>query len=359
MKIAYISGSYVPDRGADSVHVMAMCDALAQCGHDVTLCARPGTEPTTDDFAFYGATRSFRIEKVARPQVRVWGALVNAWLAGRRAQQSSPDLLYAREIFGLAVAARSGIPFVYELHWKPKHAVDRGLQRWLFRQPGFRRLVFISERLKDIYQETFPELDPSKLLVAHDAANVPELSSVRASEHDARLQVGYVGGFLPGYGIEVIVELARRLPELDFHIVGGREPDVRSWRADTFAISNLTFHGFVPPSVLPQRYAHFDVVLAPYQANTRHIDWISPMKLFEYMAYGKAIVCADFPVMREILDDGHNAILIPPSDIAAYESALLRLRDAQLRQTLGDNARAKLEREFTWRKRAELVLSGL
>ena len=357
MRIAYISGAYIPDRGADSVHVMCMCQALAQAGHEVTLYVRPGAERTDDDFAFYGVDPCFRIRKLARPQVRVWGAIVNAWLAGNAATDDKPELIYARELYGLAVAARAGIPFIYELHWKPNHGFERALQSWLFRLPNMRRLVFISERLRDLYRRQFPWLTDSNLLVAHDAAN-PQAVGIPREPHE-RLSVGYVGGFLPGYGVEIVEQLARRRSDLDFHVVGGREPLVAEWREKTQGLTNLTFHGFVAPSELAAQYDNFDVVLAPYQATTRHIDWISPMKLFEYMAYGKAIVCADFPVMREVLTEGLDALLVPSADVAAYDAALVRLVDPMLRQQLGNAARAKLERDFTWRRRASLVLRGV
>jgi glycosyltransferase involved in cell wall biosynthesis len=360
MRIAYLSGAYIPDRGADSVHVMSMCQALVQTGHHVQLYARQGAESASDDFDFYGVSPCFRIVKVARPQVRVLGALVNAWLVAARVKRDEPDLIYAREFYALALAVSSGRPFVYEVHWKPRHAGERAALRWIFRQPGLRRLVFISARLRDLYLEEFPWLERDKLLVAHDAANtVAELPAEPVPARSSRLQVGYVGGFLPGYGIEVIVELARRRSDLDFHVVGGREPAVREWRLRTATLTNLTFYGFVPPSQLGEHYRSFDVVLAPYQPATPHIDWISPMKLFEYMAHGKAIICANFPVMREILQDEQDALLVAATDVNAYDRALTRLSDTAIRTRLGQRARAKLESEFTWRARAQTVLSGI
>jgi glycosyltransferase involved in cell wall biosynthesis len=339
---------------------MSMCQALAEHAHDVTLYVRPGTEPVSDDFSFYGVNRTFRIEKLARPQVRVWGAIVNAWLAGKRVRECAPDLIYARELYGLAHAASRGIPFIYELHWKPNHVVEHRLKQWLFRKSSLRRLVFISAALRDLYRATYPWLPEAKLLVAHDGANAVTGGDATAGPASgARLQVGYVGGLLPGYGVEVIAALAQRHADYDFHVVGGRESILSDWRARTVGIGNLTFHGFVAPALLLDCYRSFDVVLAPYQQATRHIDWISPMKLFEYMAHGKAIICADFPVMREILEDQHDALLVSPADLAAYGAALSRLTEPGLRSRLARNAKAKLEREFTWSRRAEAVLTGI
>jgi glycosyltransferase involved in cell wall biosynthesis len=360
MKIAYISGAYIPDRGADSVHVMSMCQALAALGQDVTLLVRPGKEPVADDFTFYGVRRCFRIVKIDRPQVRVWGALVNARHAGKRSAKEAPDLIYAREPYGLSFAIRSGIPFVYESHWVPRHFVERALFRWMFAQPNFRKVVFISKCLRELWRKQIPSLRDDQTLVLHDAANLLEAVGLpTVSVPVGRMQIGYVGAFLPGYGIEIIAELAKRNPQWDFHIVGGREPAIREFRERTASIPTLKFHGFVPPGLLHQQYRTFDAVLAPYQAATRHIDWISPMKLFEYMAHRKAIVCADFPVMREILEHEQDALLVDPANLDAYRDALIRLTDPALRERLATNARAKMEREFTWQRRAERLLATL
>ena len=196
-------------------------------------------------------------------------------------------------------------------------------------------------------------------MVAHDAAN-PSMQSVQVkSSSSNRLQVGYVGGMLPGYGIDVIVSIAKANPELDMHVVGGSSEAILSWQTRAFGVRNLTFHGFVEPRSLASFYDRFDVVLAPFQRDTPSILWISPMKLFEYMAYGKAIVCSDFPIMREILSDQVTALLVPADNIGAWSAALARLADRSLREQLGRAALARLRQEHTWRHRAERVLADL
>lgn len=365
MRIAYLSGSYVPDRGADSVHVIRMCEAFASLGHDVTLHARPGKEPVESDAAFYGITHPFRIQKHSRPQVRAWGAFVYAGLATvHLGRHEKPDLIYAREIYGMMFALKLGIPFVFESHWRCRHLPQKLAETAMLRSAACKRLVVISAALRRIYRETFPWFPEDRIVVAHDAANVPEVSGqppfrAAATGGATRLQVGYVGGFLPGYGLDVIAALARARPQDDFHIVGGREEALATWQARTAGVSNLRWHGFVAPSRLASLYAEFDVMLAPFQSSAAHIEWISPMKLFEYMAQGKAIICSDFPVMREILTDGQDALLVPASDLEAWGRALDRLTQPTPRAALAESARRKLLSSHTWRVRAEQVIARL
>ena len=70
--------------------------------------------------------------------------------------------------------------------------------------------------------------------------------------------------------------------------------------------------------------------------------------LLEAMAMGKGIVATDRPVLRDYVDDGVEALLVPPEDPAAMRAAIERvLSDDDLALRLGRAARARVEREHT------------
>ncbi len=84
------------------------------------------------------------------------------------------------------------------------------------------------------------------------------------------------------------------------------------------------------------------------------------MKLFEYMASGRAIVASDLPTNAEVVSDGESALLTPPSDVEALAAAIRRLRDdPALRQRLADNAYATVMESYTWDARAKAILEVL
>jgi len=161
------------------------------------------------------------------------------------------------------------------------------------------------------------------------------------------------------------------MPDVDFHVVGGTETDLARWRNHGNGNgngngSNLVFHGHVP-LVRTEAYRRaVDVLLAPYQASVRPAGgradigrWMSPLKIFEYMGSGRAMIVSDLPVLREIVTDGVTALLARPDDVDAWVGAVERLRDPALRQELADRARAQLVDRHTWARRAEDVLAGL
>jgi glycosyltransferase involved in cell wall biosynthesis len=254
----------------------------------------------------------------------------------------------------------------HETHSPPSllTAAKRGLFARLIRSAGFRGLVVITQGLKSSYQEAF-DLPAHRIHVLPDAASEPGASE-RTIAASARLSVGYVGHLYPGKGMELIAGLAAACDWADFHVVGGREQDLRYWRERCGARHNVHFHGFVPHGQLDGYVASFDVVLAPYQERVTVqgqgdiSTFMSPLKLFEYMAARKPILCSDLPVLHEVMRHGDNCLLVPPADVGAWHAALRRLRDEPgLRMRLADAAYADFQRCYTWRARADRVLAVL
>jgi glycosyltransferase involved in cell wall biosynthesis len=84
----------------------------------------------------------------------------------------------------------------------------------------------------------------------------------------------------------------------------------------------------------------------------------SPMKLFEYLAMGKAVVAPRVGPVEEIVRDGENGLLIEPANAEQLAERVLRLaEDPGLRFRLGQQGRAEVLARHTWRRNAETVLA--
>jgi glycosyltransferase involved in cell wall biosynthesis len=205
------------------------------------------------------------------------------------------------------------------------------------------------------------------MLVAHDGADDPKTGNGPVpGTADGRLKVGYTGHLYPGRGIERIIELAAGLHDTEFHLFGGTERDVAYWKSHA-SRENLIFHGHVPPSEIAARQQGMDILLAPYQKKVGVVSggnldtsrYMSPLKIFEYRAAGKAIFCSELPALREIVDDT-CAILVDPEDGNAWIAAMERLRDDPgLRAELGHRAREKFLAHHTWEKRAKFIAKSI
>jgi glycosyltransferase involved in cell wall biosynthesis len=83
----------------------------------------------------------------------------------------------------------------------------------------------------------------------------------------------------------------------------------------------------------------------------------SPMKMFEYMAAGRAIVTADLPVIREVLNE-RNAIFCEPDQLEHWRLEIEELLgDKARRVDLGKRAREAVK-GYTWLARAVRILDG-
>jgi len=373
MEIVYPANCVLPSRSANTMQITKMCQAFVEHGHDVTLLVpdHASNEAEVDDiYEFYDVDPCFEIRKVQRPPLSSVGTfLVNYWM-GREAAAMDPDLVYGRTVVSCYFAARAGTRTVLETHSPVRESrfgrVLDGFFRRLTKQPSFDYLVVISDALGNYYQANYPRV-ADRIVLARDASDPIDdsVEPAELSETDERLQVGYVGHLYQGRGMGLIAELAERLPEVDFHIIGGDPEDISYWKERLSSLWNITFHGFVPPSELDSYRLAFDAQLAPYQwdleTNAGHntVRWMSPLKLFEYMAAGRAIVASDLPAIREILDDGRTALLCNPEAPDEWEQALRRIdTDNELRESLGQRAQSKFLDRYTYEKRAATALGS-
>jgi len=347
---------------------MKMCSAFASHGHDVVLYARAGHRTNLNVFEYYGCAAAFDICLPTRVKDGIVGKLLHPLKVASHVKHESshPDLLYGRHLYSLVALARSGFPMVYEAHTLPRSSVDRHLQAWMFRLKNFRRLVVISEALRRDYRTSYPWLDDVDVIVAHDGAQLPESEPPLAPVSTGRPRLGYIGSLYPGKGMEIISEISARLPEFEIHIFGGSDTEIERWRR-YFSDANIRFHGFIPHGKLETAYQFFDIALAPFQKNvatqvgTDDISrWTSPLKIFEYMAHRKPIICSSLPVLREILRHRENALLVGPEDPEQWVSAIRLLEETPiLAAQLAAAARRDVAARYLWQHRAVSVIAGI
>lgn len=373
MKIVYVAKSFVPSRTANSIHVMNICSALASLGHDVTILL-PDAKEQRDGrnvFAFYGLDESFEVRKLYYPDLK--GKTIYFSLAvGLALKKLKPDLVVGRFLNGCFVATKMGIPVVFDTHgpiWE-----DSKLSAWIFRkmlkEPSLRKITVNSNALKKIYQDSGcfenARYKAQDIVVAHNGANNYDLS-VRAEfpGRPSSIKAGYFGHLYAGRGIEVIIELAERMPELDFYIAGGEEADIDYWKSKT-SLSNLYFLGFITFGEVYKYRNTCDMLLAPYQKvvspggeTADQAPYMNPIKILEYMSSKKAIICSDLPTTREVLDES-NAILVRYDDIDQWEHALNNLKNNnELRDQLADKAYQSFLAHYTWTKRAQTLIEDV
>jgi glycosyltransferase involved in cell wall biosynthesis len=365
MRIVCISSAQVPSDTANSIQVMKVCQAFVQIGNEVTLLV-PGDQPSAPSsqqlMEHYGLQRTFPIHWLPARARRLF-----PWEAVWQARRLEADLLYVWPLQSAALGLLAGMPSMLELHDFPSGRFGPLWLRLFIALPGHKRLLPITAALSRLLG-----LPANRTVIAPDGVDLERYASLPNPE-PARRALGLpsaptvlcTGHLYEGRGAGLFLALAEKFPQAGFVWVGGRPADVETWaaRATAQALANVTFTGFVPNERIPLYQSAADVLLMPYQrtvatssgGNTALI--CSPMKMFEYMAAGGAILTSDLPVLREVLDET-AAVFCPPEDVEAWELALGGLlNDEEQRQALGQRAR-RLVQQYSWIERSQRVLEN-
>ncbi|MBN1378993.1 MAG: glycosyltransferase family 4 protein [Gammaproteobacteria bacterium] len=377
MQLYYISPSVLPSRSANSVHVVHQCQAFLDCGADVTLFAKRSIRNQNEALS---AIRDIYGVKLVGIKLQTY---YNRWSHGdnifiaimalckliccKGSQTILSRNLYAAYI--LAVILHRKI--IYETHQLEK-GISRLLQAGVLRQKNVITLV-ISEKLKELIKEYHGDI-ATQIFVLHDAAPIgikpmlfaekrKRLSDMIKDMEGYTTVCGYFGHLYPGRGIEIIESLAERLPDTAFLVVGGNEQMIEVRRASN-PLENVKYIGYKSHPEAQRLMAVVDVLLMPYQKQVSiGVDghdtarWMSPMKMFEYLASGTPIVSSDLPVLREVLRDHENALLAVSDDPESWLRCLIDLKkNPELARRLGQNGHACYLEKHTWQARANRIL---
>ena len=375
-EVTYLSTAAIPSRTAHSMHVMKMCQAMVQEGHGVDLIARrPGGSQSISHgelLAHYGIRDEFPIHLLGGVKsLRGVDYDVRCALRTRRAKSS---VAYSRNLRLAGLLSVLGRSVIYEAHDMPGGVAGPWYFSRMVRAGGLRGVVAISESLRDALLEKYRRsLAEDRVLVAHDGVDLERFDDLPAGRQakeavaadPEKYMVGYAGHLYTGRGIDLILKLAKRFPEFDFLMVGG-DPATVAERKEELAgtgLSNVRYRGFVPNADLPNYLAACDVLLMPYQRRVSvssggdTASWMSPMKMFEYMASGRPILSSDLPVLREVLNDT-NSVLCEPEDVGAWAAALRRLSGSEeSAKQLASRARSDVQR-YTWRRRVGQIFDA-
>lgn len=387
MKIALIAPTYLPALRANTIQVMKMAQALVSLGHDIRILVPQGDfehhQLTWDDIAHhYGLCHRFEIEWLpTEPRLRSYDYGLKSV---NRARKFGADLIYTRLPQSAALASLMGIPSIFEIHDLPQGRIGPWMLMRFLKGGGGRALVVITAALRDAVDERYGRLlnnrkeSPLPIIVEPDGVdlaryrNIPTPQQARKSlSFSLSLQsssfiAGYTGHLYPGRGSDLILDIAGQLPSINFMLAGGETADVSRVRQKikNLGLKNITLTGFIPNAELPQYQAACDILLMPYQRRVAASSggdiarYLSPMKLFEYMACGRAIISSDLPVLKEILNY-ENAFLLPPDDLTAWVTTIQDLSVNPEKCAQRAAQAQKDAQQYSWKVRAQKIISAI
>lgn len=237
-------------------------------------------------------------------------------------------------------------------------------------------IICVSETAKTRL-ETVWQVPEEKIIVFPNGVDVKLYRPYPESRAEVRDSFGignnpliiFVGNFFPWQDLALLLRAFAQIltdyPGAFLLMVGdGKQYNAMVQYAIDLGIDkSVKFTGFLPHSEIPHLISAADLAVAPYSKLKNELFIGSSMKIFEYMACGKAVIASNLGQIFEVIQDGVNGLLVPAGEISALATAMKELiSNPDLRSRLSKQARKDAEAEYSWDKyfsRLERVYDAL
>ncbi|MEM7115913.1 MAG: glycosyltransferase family 4 protein [Chloroflexota bacterium] len=402
MKIAYICADFgIPIFGfkGASVHVREMVTTLQNLGHEVVIFS-PRTERVGNNgvqlnvvdvqhpAAFQETLESFKsLDQLFGRKNRFRQDIRNLQYNTTLFEQMRPqlehgnfDFIYERYTLfnyaGIALARELGIPHILEVNAPLCYEKEKAsgidiknlaheLEQRIFTDTD--HLFVVSTHLQTYAQSL--GVPPEQITVLPNGVTMDKFHTARPQQVrqqyglDDQITIGFVGSLKPWHGTETLVSAFNHISgeeqKSNLLLVGdGPQRPFLAEQVDTAGLTDrVIFTGKVPHAEVPDYAAAMDIAVAPYTPNDNF--YFSPMKIFEYMAAGTAVVAAAIGQVKEAVQHGETGLLYEPGNIEDLTNCLQYLiRNEAVRRQLGKAGRSWVQQNQTWEQNAATVLEA-
>jgi glycosyltransferase involved in cell wall biosynthesis len=382
MHIAYCTNVRLPSERAHGHQIAQVCSALAKQGHAVTVFTPFRRNPIKETFReYYGVSSDISVQYLGTfdPINRFWlpgilglyalNTLLNAEYK-KVLRSMDFDLLYTREPALLETLLATGIPVIVELHRLPSRSI-----RTFIKHCRRCRLVVC---LTSVMKAELIRLggDPANIIVEGDAYDASLFAhAVSKKEAHTKLHIDQDRPVIVYTGQLVSMGLSKGIPELlaalrilheknvpfQALIAGGPESakiEFSSSLSESMQ-SMVTFLGSIAHTDVPNVLAAGDVLIypAPKSNHPFYNRDTSPLKLFEYMAAHRPIVCADLPPLRDIINQEIVTLCEPGNPQALADAIEWVIKHPEEADEMAEKAHTQ-GKSHTWDARMKRVMEA-
>ncbi|MEG4805615.1 glycosyltransferase family 4 protein [Microcoleus sp. ARI1-B5] len=272
----------------------------------------------------------------------------------------STKIVHTRDWNFVKAAIKNGIPAIYEQH----HHEDKKFEPEIVRNPLFQIAVTVADTVRDSTIEN--GMPPEKVITLHNGFNQLFLARQTESADNWRQQLlagdrqhlaVYAGGLYPFKGVDMLVDVAQELPEVQFAIAGGDSAQVTAYQqlAKDKQVNNIKFLGYLPQNQLASLLQAADVLTHPH-CLTEAATFTSPLKFFDYMASGTAIVATEIASLMEFKSGNIAAIWCEPDNPHKFAESIRDSLAKYPRKIEGYAETLGFVKQFSWENRIEKIL---
>ncbi len=375
MKILYHHRTRSKD--GQYVHIEEMIHALRTQGHEVIVVAPAAMEKS--DFGSDGglvARLKQHLPRFIYELMEFAYSLLAYWRLSAAVRAHHPDMLYERynlmQPAGVWIKRRYGLPLLLEVNAPlfdervryggvTLKALARWSEHYAWRNADF--VLPVTKVLSAMIAQT--GVSAERIVVIPNGINGERFSSgvdtaaaKRARGLEGWLVLGFTGFVRDWHGMDKVIDfIADEGRRMNCHLLvvgdGPARVTLEQQSQSLGVADHVTFTGVIGRDDIAGYVSAFDIALQPAV-----VAYASPLKLFEYLALGRAVIAPSQPNICEILRDGDNALLFDPADPTALVGAIRRLvEDAALRERLARRAGETIaEQNLTWAGNARRVV---
>tara|TARA_B100001175_G_C19506452_1_gene641152 strand:+ start:527 stop:1600 length:1074 start_codon:yes stop_codon:yes gene_type:complete len=264
------------------------------------------------------------------------------------------SLIISRSLISSLILSLFGVKNILELHHPPK-----GLSSYFF---NFYRQLKLDKNLDYVFlhKNIKKHLKIDKGIVLDDAC---DLNDFKLKKLKVKYEYCYVGSLFKGKGLEKIIELASYFPQKNFHVfadIKTIDPNLNKFQINK--LKNLHMHNFRSYKYIPTILMSSKYLLLPYSnkvsVNSKNLEvsnFMSPLKMFDYLASGKIIIASNLKVYSHILKNNFNCLMPKKNDLESWINLINQISKKNVNLNhLKENALNTASR-YTWDKRIKKI----
>ncbi|MEG4213775.1 glycosyltransferase family 4 protein [Microcoleus sp. Pol14C6] len=273
----------------------------------------------------------------------------------------STKIVHTRDWNFVKAAVKNGIPAIYEQH----HHENKQFESETVRNPLFQISVTVADTVRD--SMILNGMPPEKVITLHNGFNHLFLARQTEAAQNWRQQLleddrqhlaVYAGGLYPFKGVDMLVDVAKELPLVQFAIAGGDSSQVTAYQqlAKSQQVNNIKFLGYLPQNQLASLLQAADVLTHPH-CLTEAATFTSPLKFFDYMASGTPIVATEIASLMEFKSGNIAATWCEPDNPHQFAESIRDCLTKYPRKSEGYAETMDFVKQFSWENRIQRILS--
>lgn len=316
-KLLFISETNFPNDAANTIATLKMCSAFSKFTQTdlLTLSCKEDFKKLKKDFILSNKFRIISSFKKSK-KINFFIRIIILFKTLKLIKRESYNYIFTRSVLISVLLSFLKHKNILELHHP-----NTGVTKYIFLayqkifNNKYQRFVLINENInKDL------KIPKNRFIVLDTCIDLKNFSHKTKIKRNSCV---YTGNLFKGKGFEIIYKLAQILKDIDFYIYGNlRFLDQKNYNLN---LKNLKLFPYQKYKNIPKIINSHKICLMPYSKKV-HIrsssitveDYMSPIKLFEYLACKKIVIASKMKVYSHVLRDGYNCYLLDSEDIYSW-----------------------------------------